>query len=539
MSLPVKDLESDPVLINFFEAQNKKAPVKVRRSASFFTFFAEEIFPLLATYRDKLVSIYCDENGRPAVEPVLLLGVLVLQFVVRVSDGQAAENVQYDLRWRLALHMGLDDHSFDPSLLTKFRARLLEGGLERVAFEAILAKLVADGWVKKCSKQRLDSTHVCGLLSAMSRLECVRETIRLALEDWDPQEGLSELLDSMWNCYVESKTDPRCGVEKLKAKMTQAGKDMFLLIAWAETQSPEIMNSQGLLLLRRVFKENFEEDKNGDCQQTRAQPTGSVHNPHEPEAQWSSKSTIKHKDWIGYKTQVAETVQDKPREKGEPTLSFITSVVTQNATESDKAGMAEVLVEQASLGLEKPSDLYVDGAYVCCEALKVAEEQGRELHGPAPASPDRGKVFTVDAFDVKVEDRFAICPAGHASHNCSRLEESKTGKISYRIEWKQKLCQYCPLFGQCVSEGQSHRTIAVGELHSLLQERRRTMQTEEYKQDMKHRNGIEGTQSELVRGYGLRHARYRGKARVRLQNYFIGAACNIRRLFRRLAWENG
>ena len=54
---------------------------------------------------------------------------------------------------------------------------------------------------------------------------------------------------------------------------------------------------------------------------------------------------------------------------------------------------------------------------------------------------------------------------------------------------------------------------------------------------VRRRNGIEGTQSELVRAYGLRQARYRGKAKVRLQNYLIGAACNIRRLFRRMAWE--
>jgi hypothetical protein len=62
------------------------------------------------------------------------------------------------------------------------------------------------------------------------------------------------------------------------------------------------------------------------------------------------------------------------------------------------------------------------------------------------------------------------------------------------------------------------------------------MQTDKFKQEMLRRNGIEGTQSELVRGYGLRHARYRGKAKIRLQNYVIGAACNIRRLFRRIQW---
>jgi IS5 family transposase len=54
---------------------------------------------------------------------------------------------------------------------------------------------------------------------------------------------------------------------------------------------------------------------------------------------------------------------------------------------------------------------------------------------------------------------------------------------------------------------------------------------------MRHRNAIEGTQSELVRAHGLRRARYRGLAKVKLQNYFIGAACNVKRWLRRAAWD--
>jgi len=50
---------------------------------------------------------------------------------------------------------------------------------------------------------------------------------------------------------------------------------------------------------------------------------------------------------------------------------------------------------------------------------------------------------------------------------------------------------------------------------------------------MKHRNAIEGTQSELVRAHGLRRARYRGLAKAKLQNYFVGAACNLKRWIRR------
>ena len=56
--------------------------------------------------------------------------------------------------------------------------------------------------------------------------------------------------------------------------------------------------------------------------------------------------------------------------------------------------------------------------------------------------------------------------------------------------------------------------------------------------ECRKRNALEGTQSELVRAHGLRHARYRGLAKVRLQNYMIGAACNTKRWIRRLQWKH-
>jgi len=53
---------------------------------------------------------------------------------------------------------------------------------------------------------------------------------------------------------------------------------------------------------------------------------------------------------------------------------------------------------------------------------------------------------------------------------------------------------------------------------------------------MRTRAAMEGTLSELTR-LGLRRSRYRGLAKTRLANYFIGAACNIRRYVRLLAWR--
>jgi len=537
MSLPAPaDSRLDPALRKPFSVSTG-VPKAVRQRAEFFVFFAETVYPRLAQYRPALARLYHPNDGRTAREPVQLLAILLLQIVERLPDRQATEAMQYDARWRLALHMGPDEVACDPSLLSVFRDRLLAGHQERLAFEAVLNLLVAEGWLPKRSKQRLDSTHVCGLLARLSRLECAREAIRLALEAVEAQGALPASWASMWERYVESKLDPHSATEALKAKMRQAGEDMNLVLTWAHEQGAAWAEAEPMQVLRRVFQENYEVDEQGARQQTPARPPGAVQNPHEPQAQWSSKSTTKDKEWVGYKTQVAETVQDEPRARGEPTRSFITAIVTQNAIASDKPGLREVLAEQADLGLALPSVLYVDGAYVSGLALKEAAEEGRLLCGPAPASPDRGKTFTAEAFDVDVAARSAICPAGHASTQCSRLAEAKTGKINYRFEWNDTRCGACPRRTECVGPSQSHRTLVVGEHHGFLQARRREMQTEAFQKDMHHRNGIEGSHSELVRAYGLRRARYRGLPKVRQQNYLIGAVCNLRRLVRRLAWE--
>jgi hypothetical protein len=174
-------------------------------------------------------------------------------------------------------------------------------------------------------------------------------------------------------------------------------------------------------------------------------------------------------------------------------------------------------------------------AYISAERLAQAQEEGRELIGPAQAAPRKDGRFSVEEFEIEVETRKAICPAGKENTQCSRLEEESTGKVTFRFEWSHQ-CHECPLRERCLGKDQRHRTLVVGEHHTVLQARRREQQTEAFKVRAQRRNAIEGTQSELVRGHGLRRARYRGLPKVRLQNYFIGAACNIKRWLRRKQW---
>ncbi len=60
----------------------------------------------------------------------------------------------------------------------------------------------------------------------------------------------------------------------------------------------------------------------------------------------------------------------------------------------------------------------------------------------------------------------------------------------------------------------------------IVQERRNLCKTPEYRARMRNRNAVEGTHSELVRGYGLRRCRYKGRSKTGLQAQLTATACN-------------
>jgi transposase len=504
--------------------------------------FARVVYPILAKARGELEECYCLDNGRVAIEPVLMLGVSILQYIDAMPDRKAVEMLQYHAGWNFALNRQLGDPLFHSTSLVNFRQRLLEKDKSALAFKAVLDALAEAGLVSRKSRQRLDSTQMFGLVSRMSRLDCVREALRLGLQELEASvapESRPGFWLELWERYVESQADYRIAGEALARKLIEAGHDSKRLLDWA--LGPERENCQPgpqLLLLQRVFHEQFELVESQAAPKNKERLNSDrVQNPNEPEATYAVKGQgQKKKDHVGYKVQVAETVTQAELAPGEPTQNFLTGIVTHAAHESDEAGALKMEAEQAQMGLEKPPVLYVDGAYVSGEKLAEAEGEGRVLMGPAQPAPGKDGRYTSEDFDIRVEERRGICPAGHVNTQCSRLEEEKSGKISYRFEWGQH-CADCPLRERCVGPEQKHRTLVVGEYHSPLQARRKEQKGEEFIREMKHRAGIEGTQSELVRAHGMRRARYRGLAKVRLQNYFAGAACNAKRWINRKIWE--
>ena len=106
MSLPQFDVQG-----SLFESLGAIAP-ELFSDNDKYKRFAQKVWPVLAQSREQLMECYQADNGRPGVEPVVLLGVMIFQFLERVPDRQAVELVKYHLGWKLALNLKLSEGGF-------------------------------------------------------------------------------------------------------------------------------------------------------------------------------------------------------------------------------------------------------------------------------------------------------------------------------------------------------------------------------------------------------------------------------------------
>src|SRR4051794_30499456 len=146
--------------------------------------------PLPVTIRDRLGELFPDAEfaaafgarGRPGWSPGRLALVTVLQMAENLTDRQAAEAVRDKMSWKYALGLGLDDEGFDASVLSEFRTRVVEHGLEQRALDLVLSALVAHGLLGPGGRARTDSTHVICAVRDLNRLELAGESVRAAAE---------------------------------------------------------------------------------------------------------------------------------------------------------------------------------------------------------------------------------------------------------------------------------------------------------------------------------------------------------------------
>jgi transposase len=140
--------------------------------------------------RDEAGEVFADAElaeafgvrGAPATSPGRLALVTALQFVEGRTDRQAAQMVVRAIDWKYALGLELTGPGFDYTVLSRFRARVVEHGLEEKALDLLLAALKGKGLVGAGGRQRTGSTHVVSAIRDVNRLELAGESVRACVE---------------------------------------------------------------------------------------------------------------------------------------------------------------------------------------------------------------------------------------------------------------------------------------------------------------------------------------------------------------------
>jgi hypothetical protein len=130
----------------------------------------------------------------------------------------------------------LTDPGFDFSVLSEFRSRLLEGGVEKILLNNMLEAFQEMGLLKARGKRRTDSTHVLASIRVINRLVFVAETLRYALNSLSavaPEWVRSQVPSDWYTRYemrIESHDQPRSPAKR-DALAPLIGDDGFYLLA--------------------------------------------------------------------------------------------------------------------------------------------------------------------------------------------------------------------------------------------------------------------------------------------------------------------
>jgi hypothetical protein len=97
-------------------------------------------------------------RGQPSLPATQMAAVLTLQALHDYSDREAAEAVRFDVRWKAAIGVSLDDPGFDPSTLVYWRRRLAKSDRPHPINDAVRKVVEQTGILKGRRRRAVDST---------------------------------------------------------------------------------------------------------------------------------------------------------------------------------------------------------------------------------------------------------------------------------------------------------------------------------------------------------------------------------------------
>ena len=488
----------------------------------------ETLYGYLAQNRGQLfrdedfVALYCADNGRTSVPPSLAVSMLFLRAYEGVSFAEAVERTKYDLRWKVALGLEMEEVPMQKSALQEFEAKLVLHEMEEPILQKSIAEARRAGYLKNRKiRVALDTTPILGKGAVKDTYNLLGEGIEILARrmaevekeevvGWAERQGLGRYFGSSVKGEAAIEWDDKGQRERLLTEIVQDGRRLLSLAEESKQQHPEQAAAieSDAALLRRLIAQDVEEKPEGGCQVKSGTDKDRVVSVHDPEMRHGRKSASKR--FNGHKAAVAVEMESQ--------LITAVEVLAGNAGDQEKA---LVLVEQSERVMgAKVEETVGDYAYGGGPTRRAFAAEDRMLTAKVPASHNRD-CFPKSEFAIDLEQMEVRCPAGQSTRDYRSGGEGQGGQFVFA----KATCQACPLRSQCV-RGQGPRTISIQAEERLQQQARAHNQTEAGRRSLRERVVVEHRIARLV-GLGIRKSRYFGRKKTRWQVVMAAVVANV------------
>jgi len=491
---------------------------------------------------DDFVSLYTQNNGRTSVPPSILAKALLLQSHDRVSDAEAAERARYDIRWKVALGIGIDDAPFVKSTLQAFHARLLLHAAERAIFQRSIDAAKGSGLLKSRKLNvALDTTPIFGRGAVKDTYNLLADGIRqlvraLALlsgqapEAWAREHDLSRYYGTSIKGEAEIDWD---NVAARQTFLDGIVVDAERLLKETERVRAERQSGgvecgridEAAGLLRQLLAQDVERSTDGPAVLKEGVAKDRVPSVSDPEMRHGRKSASGK--FTGHKGAIAVDTES----------GVITAADVMPGNAPDNSDALELVQETSRNTGGEVAKVIGDCAYGDGATRRKFKEQGHELVVKVPRGGRPG-YFAKGDFKIDLEQGAVTCPAGQTTSKW-KLKRVRTGTRGERVavqqfEFAAEQCRRCAHYRQCVqSKLGKGRSIVLHPEEGLLQEARAYQETEAFREDIKLRQTVEHRLARLVQ-LGIRKARYFGRAKTKWQLLLAAAVANLVLV---MAWE--
>ncbi len=495
----------------------------------------ESFYGLLASMRGQLfrdeefAKLYCRDNGRDSVPPSLLATVLLLQAYDKVSDAEAKQRADFDIRWKVALGIEVEERPFAKSTLQLFRAHLILHEQANELFQRSLRFARESGYLKgRRMKVALDTTHILGRGAVKDTYNLLADGIvRVAralasldgksVKEWGLAHGLER--------YFGSSVKGEAGIDwdnkkERQAFLRQIVADADRLLALARqaqgrfpaesSQRKDIV--EAMELLGQLLLQDVERQEDGPVLKEGVS-RDRVPSVHDPEMRHGRKSKSNRFD--GHKAAVVVDTDSQ----------LITAVDILPGNASDNTGALE-LVEQSeeNTGLEVEETIG-DAAYGDGATRQAFADTGRTLIAKVPARPDKAH-FPKEDFYIDLEAATCTCPAGQTTQSLRPLNY-RNGQPTWGFVFDGRVCRGCELRSQCISSKNGKgRTVSLHPQEALLQQARALQHSEAFTEYRERRQVVEHRLARLAQ-LGVRQARYFGRTKTLFQLLMAATVANL------------